>query len=205
MKLNKADSICGEDFDEIQKNNTNHEFANNLDISEDYNSKNNTLESIEGSTKEKTLVESYLLNGQMVTKDFKNSKNFISKSSLNKKDSSNENKIINNKTPKKSGNFQKNEIIEKEEILDSPSLLIMKILIDNKLYAVYQDLNNYTFFLKYYSLRKIKNPFNFSGGFKLINYPYLNNKDASFCYYFFYNYLPTLIGFKLPSYLFNGQ
>ena len=73
MKINNADSIFGEDYDEIQKNNTSHEFANNLDnFSEDNKSKNNTLKSAEGSTKEKTLVESYLLEGQVTTKDFKN-------------------------------------------------------------------------------------------------------------------------------------
>ena len=185
MKINNADSIFGEDYDEIQKNNTSHEFANNLDnFSEDNKSKNNTLKSAEGSTKEKTLVESYLLEGQVTTKDFKNSKNFISKSSFNTNDSSNENKIINfNKMPKKFDNFPKNEIFDKEKLLDLPSLLIMEILVGNKMYAVYQELENYTFFLKLCSLKRIKNRF----------------------YYFFFDYLPSLIGFRLPNYLFNRQ
>ena len=207
MKINNADSICGEYFDEIEKNNTSHEFANNLDnFSEDNKSKNNTLKSAEGSTKEKTLVESYLLEGQVTTKDFKNSKNFISKSSFNTNDSSNENKIINfNKMPKKFDNFPKNEIFDKEKLLDLPSLLIMEILVGNKMYAVYQELENYTFFLKLCSLKRIKNRFNFIGGVKIINYPYLNNKNGSYYYYFFFDYLPSLIGFRLPNYLFNRQ
>ena len=180
----KAFSSCGDDFDEIESKNVNHEFIkdyNSLTDNNNYSNRKDTLNSTEYSSTEKSNIESYLLGDQVVTKEIKDSKNFVSKSSL----------------------VKKNEIRKKDKFFETPSLLIQEIIVDNKLYAVYQELINYTFFVKSFSLKEIKNPTNFINGIREVNKPYLDKRVPDLSYYFiFKGYLPSLRG-NPPNYLYN--
>ena len=186
IDIHKTFSQCGDDYDEIESKNMNCEFINEYnDLTE--NNKNNTsrkstIKSTEFSSTEKSSIESYLLEGQVVTKEIKNSKNFVSKSSL----------------------MKKKEIKKKENFFDTPSLLIEEIIFNDKLVAVYQELSNNTFFIKYYSLKDMKNPANFIDGVREVNKPYLDTKVAESSYFYIYNVcLPYLRMFNPPNDLYN--
>jgi len=179
--ISKTFSSCDDDFDDLESKNVNHEFIkeynNSLNNNSNYSSRKNT----EYSSTEKSNIESYLLGDQVVTKEIKDSKNFVSKSSL----------------------VKKNEIRKKDKFCDTPSLLIQEIMVDNKLYAVYQELINYTFFVKSFSLKEIKNPTNFINGIREVNKPYLDKRVPDLSYLFiFKGYLPSLRG-NPPNYIYN--
>ena len=182
INIQKAFSQYGDDYDEIESKNMNHEFINEFNDLTDNNKNNisrkNTLKSTEFSSTEKTNVESYLLGDQVVIKEIKGSKNFVSKSSL----------------------IKKNEIKKKEKFMDIPSILIEEIIINDKLYAVYQELFYNTFFIKFYSLKEIKTPSNFIDGIREVNKPYLGTMVAASSYFYTFNvYLPLLRVFKPPN------
>ena len=175
INIHKSFSQCGDDYDEIESKNINHDFIDEFNDLTDDNKNNlsrkNTLKSTELSGTEKSNVESYLLEGQVVTKEIKDSKNFICKYSL----------------------LKKNEIKMKEKFCDTPCLLIKEIIVNDKLFAVYEELINYTFFIKYYSLKEIKNTANFINGIREVNKPYLDKKVADSSYFYIFNvYLPYL-------------
>ena len=151
-----------------------------------------------------------------------NSKNFIRKSSYLTEESQENSEQFESssnciQTPKKFEEKKEEEKLippSQNKLFNSPSLLIMEKIVGNESYALYQNLENYSFSIVRYTLKEVKD---YSKYNQIIfrNNAYLNDvnpnkkrypgtvNDIEKNFYFYMNYLAwigTYVVFSAPSY-----
>ena len=221
-------------FDYLQPSfsNTNFEIdMNNFADRKDNNqSKVNSLKSTNSFSTGQNPIYNYHFGSEQFSSDeiqdisYKNlkCKNFIRKSSLLTEETQENSEQLENssnyiQTPKKFEEKKDEEKIirpSENKLFNSPSLLIMEKMVGNESYALYQNLENYSFSIVRYTLKKVKD---YSKCNKIIfrNNAYLDDVNPNKKKYqgkvndiinnfkFYMNYL-ALIGtygiFYVPSY-----
>lgn len=205
-----------------------NDFADNKDKNQN---KVNSIISTNSCSTGQNPIYDYYFGGEQSSnveiKDFtheiSNSKNFIRKSSCLTEESQENSESFENssnciETPKKLEEKKEEEKPippSENKLFNSPSLLIMEKIVGNESYALYQDLEDYSFSIVRYTLEKVKD---YSKINQIIfrNNAYLDdvNPNARFSsgknndiiknFIFYMNYL-ALIGtygaFYSPSYL----
>ena len=181
----------------------------NIDFNQDvdyFNDKNNLINissrgSTEGASTGNNRIANYLCPGGVPSEDIINSNNFKPKSLCLTEESQKDEIIIpkNEKTPAQTSKtveekkIEKNFVVE-DKFFDSANLLILEKTVGNKVYGVYQNLENYDFSMLRYTLKNAKNPAYYVGNVIRKNNPYLNNDDYYYInkYNYYWDYLASI-------------